>query len=335
MNCGNIERACFTISPLASLNSEGERKQQHSRFYTVFGLNISSEIMLSELDRSGEEPFVFIRMTSEDFTDPEMKQRLCHGEYNSKEAIVSFKDVGSFRVRGGTNIEIWKDPCADDRLIRMFLHGVVSAILLHQRGFLVLHGSCMDIRHRAVGFLGRSGAGKSTMAAALHQRGHDILSEDIVAIEYRDGRSVTYPGIPQLKLTADTITGLGYSEQFVESLYPVSNEFLYRYDRKMSSSECMEMRCIFVVRDADQINIRPLSHLDGFMALMQNSYTAKIIERTHSQASHFSRCTRLIEKIPICLLERPRDMGKLADVAKCVEAFVMDLPSCPRENPQP
>jgi hypothetical protein len=307
-------------------NSGGKHKSRQPNFYTVFGLRIRSEIILSELARAEEDPVVFIRMSSEDFANPEMKHLPCHGEYTSEEAIVSFKEVGSFRIRGGTDIDIWKEPCADNRLLRMFLHGVVSAILLHQRGLLVLHGSCMAVRHRAVGFLGPSGSGKSTMAAVLHHRGHDILSEDIVPIDSGYGRPVTYPGIPQLKLTADIITGLGYPEECMESLYPLSNEFLYRYNRKLSSSECIHMRCIFVITDADRINIRPLSPRDGFMALMRNSYTATVIERTQGQASHFSQCSRLIETIPVCLLERPRDMGMLPDVARRVEAFVMDLP---------
>lgn len=306
--------------PLSPLNSSGK----NARFYTVFGVGISSEIVLPELVQSENDPVVFIRMSSDDFANPAKQHLQCHGEYNSEEAVVSFKNVGSFRIRGGTDIDIWQDSCADNRLIRMFLHGIVSAILLHQRGLLVLHGSCMAIQDRAVGFLGPSGAGKSSMAAGLHQRGHDVLSEDIVAIDYSNGKPVTYPGIPQLKLTADIITGLGYPELFIESLYPLSNEFIYRYNRKLSS-ECIDLSCIFVITDADRINIRHLSPQEGFKVLMKNSYTANIIEPTKSQISHFQCCTQLLNKIPICLLERPMDFKLLPDVSRKVEEFVLGL----------
>jgi len=291
--------------------------------YTVFGIGINSVINLPELARTTIEPDVFIRISSEDFAYPDNKNRQCYGKYSIEEAILSFKGVGSFRIRGGTDIDVWKEPSADDRLVRMFLHGIVTAILLHQRGFFVLHGSCMKIGYRAVGFLGPSGAGKSTIAALLHQRGHDILSEDIVAINFSTGMPITYPGIPQLKLTENAIASLKLPFQPVESLYPLSNEFIYRYARELTST-CIDMSGIFIITDSDQINIQPLSQHDAFVALLRNSYTAKLLEPTHSQGSHFKQCTQLIDKIPIYLLERPRDLNVMAEVISNIEKMSYD-----------
>lgn len=286
--------------------------------YSVFGIGINSVIDLPELTRSEKDAEVFIQISSGDFAYPEKENKQCYGRYSNEEAILSFLGVGSFRIRGGTNIDIWKEPLADDRLVRMFLHGIVTAILLHQRGFFVLHGSCMNINQRAIGFIGPSGAGKSTIAALLHQRGHDILSEDILAIDFHTGMPVTYPGIPQLKLTEDIITGLNFPSQTLESLYPLSHEFIYRDSRTLASA-AIKMSSIFIITDADQINIRPLSQHDAFLALFRNSYTAKLLEPTHSQSSHFKHCTQLLDRIPVYLLERPRDMNTLADVANNIE----------------
>lgn len=292
--------------------------------YAVFGIGINSELILPELSLSGKKTDVFIRISADDFVDPEKKQHPYHKEYRREEAIVAFDGVGSYRIRRGTDIDIWKVPHADDRLIRMFLHGIVSAILLHQRGLLVLHGSCMDIHGRTAGFLGPSGAGKSTIAASLNRRGADIVAEDIVAIDYSDGTPVVYPGIPQLKMAPNVATCLNYSAQSIESLYPLSDEVVYRYDRKLLS-ECLNLNCIFVISDAERINISALSSAEGLIELVRNSYTARILERTQSQESHFKNCTQLLRKIPVFRLERPRNLALLQEVAAVVEEFVMNL----------
>ena len=46
--------------------------------------------------------------------------------------------------------------------------GLGISILLHQRGYVTLHASCVNLGSGAVAFLGDSTAGKSFIAAALH-----------------------------------------------------------------------------------------------------------------------------------------------------------------------
>ena len=68
------------------------------------------------------------------------------------------------------------------------------AALLH--GLEVLHASAVTVDGRAVGFLGHSGAGKTSVAFAMCRLGAGFLADDVLAVERRDGRLVAHPGSP-------------------------------------------------------------------------------------------------------------------------------------------
>ncbi|MBI4866025.1 MAG: hypothetical protein HY816_03650 [Candidatus Wallbacteria bacterium] len=62
------------------------------------------------------------------------------------------------------------------------LVGLVLGYLLHLRGVLCLHGSVLARNGRAIGILGDSGAGKSTVATALIRNGATLVSDDLLAV---------------------------------------------------------------------------------------------------------------------------------------------------------
>ena len=63
--------------------------------------------------------------------------------------------------------------------LRTFLLGPALAVLLHQRGRLVLHAGAVAVNGRVAAFLGGPSWGKSTTTAALDRRGHGIMADDV------------------------------------------------------------------------------------------------------------------------------------------------------------
>jgi hypothetical protein len=62
------------------------------------------------------------------------------------------------------------------------------------RGLEVLHASAVVAKQGAVGFLGPSGAGKTSLALALCRRGASFLADDVLAIEAGKGSLIGHPG---------------------------------------------------------------------------------------------------------------------------------------------
>ncbi len=134
--------------------------------YTAYGLRVQSSLALP--GRAGGDGPADVEIKSDRLHLPScgpIKDGCVRASIN--EALLSWRNVGVFLVRSGHEIVVDVRPGLDDRLVQLLLLGPAFAALLHQRGHLVLHASAVSIDGEVVVFLGRSGCGKSTIAAAL------------------------------------------------------------------------------------------------------------------------------------------------------------------------
>jgi hypothetical protein len=148
---------------------------------------VDVEILFGQITEPSEMP-IFIRPHS---------RLWANGFY-----LLIIEGVGRFSMKDGKQIVIEPVPGIAESELRVFLLGTVLGVLCHQRGLLPVHASAVNINGRAVLFSGNSGAGKSTMAAALGQRGHPLMADDIVAIT---PETMALPAFPQRKLALDVL----------------------------------------------------------------------------------------------------------------------------------
>jgi hypothetical protein len=141
--------------------------------YAAFALNIHSEVELPGFPASCGEPDVTIRLGSVN------RARTAAA---IDDEVASPVNVGWFHIVRGREIIVDLLPCADPGELRTLLAGRLMGFLLRQRGYLALHASAVAIDGQGVLFVGDSGSGKSTTAAAFHSRGHDLLADDVAAV---------------------------------------------------------------------------------------------------------------------------------------------------------
>jgi hypothetical protein len=81
------------------------------------------------------------------------------------------------------------------------------AALLH--GLEVLHASAVAIEGRALAIVGAAGAGKTTLACHLVLRGASFLTDDVLAVEPRDGEVLAHPGagLVNVRRSAPSLAG--------------------------------------------------------------------------------------------------------------------------------
>jgi hypothetical protein len=115
------------------------------------------------------------------------------------------QQTGRFHIRGGREIVVDPLPGADAGVLTTLLLGRMMAYLLRQRGYLPLHASGVEIAGRGVLFLGETGAGKSTAAAALHTRGHRVLADDVSAVRISGAGVEVQAAWPGLRLHGDAV----------------------------------------------------------------------------------------------------------------------------------
>jgi hypothetical protein len=270
--------------------------------YSAYNLGISSALPLPEVQPSAEAAAdVEIRLGEIEWVAPQ-------GDYAENELC--------FEITPGNA------PGTDERVLRLPLLGTVMAVLLQQRGYFVLHASAVSIDGAAIIFLGNKGYGKSTMAATLYGRGHQLVADDIVALTFDTGRFMVVPGFPHFKLYPEAVVAsLGDDCSLLTELAsgyekrgrPVTDRF---------AREAMPLKGIYVLGIGPVESIKKLDRQQALLTVIANSYAARFgnhLLRGNTASSHLKQCAKLIVEHPIYRLERPDSLELLPAVARIVE----------------
>jgi hypothetical protein len=290
--------------------------------YLAYGLGIRATMPLPGLVtvETGEE--VNVRFGRVDHQPSEVPEK--GWKYFSpapEEDCLFWQGVASFLVRGGNTIIV--DPCPglDERMLYLLLLGPVLAVLLRQREYLPLHASAVAVDDGAVLFLGSSGWGKSTMAAALHARGHGLVTDDLAAVRVDGNHPVVFPALPQLKLWPEALASLGEDPEKLPRWNPHLEKRARLAAHKFSLSP-LPIKKIYVLEEGNALEILPLRSQETFMELVRHTYGSDYSLQTAigvGSAPHFYRCVSIANSITVCALRRPKCLSQLPYLAWLIE----------------
>ncbi|MBE9041275.1 hypothetical protein IQ235_10835 [Oscillatoriales cyanobacterium LEGE 11467] len=290
--------------------------------YQAYGLGIHSKLALPELVADSQARADVIVEFAQLNDSPLNTDDTAHCFESTEEGMYVFwKSVGTFFIQQGRTISIDPDPDADADRLRLFILGAAIGVILHQRGYFVLHASAVEIDGKAAVFIGNKGWGKSTMAATLHARGHRLIGDDVVALDLNDNtRPVVLPAFPQLKLWPDAVESLGGDPENLPRLVP----HLEKRDRRVREGfidRTVPLGHIFLLGKGETVEIRPLEPQRIVTYLLQNSYVTRFGSELlqAGEAAHFLRLVRLARSISIERLLRPSQLFLLPTVARLVE----------------
>ncbi len=228
--------------------------------------------------------------------------------------------VGDARVRvtAGRRIRVDAREGVEIEALRAALLGPVWGILLAQRGILPLHASSVDIAGEGVAFAGASGQGKSTMAAALLERGHSLISDDISAIVWDDDGPSILPAFPQQKLEPESLAALGRSAEHLAPVHSRESKRLRPVGGRFTR-ERRPFRALIVLADADSESLQRLGPQAAFLELVRNTYRLEMVQDVLGRVAHMQAIARLVESVPVLRLERPRRLERLSELALRIE----------------
>jgi hypothetical protein len=237
--------------------------------------------------------------------------------------------AGTFLVRHGRQISVEPAPDADEDLLRLFILGPALAMLLYQRGLLVLHASAVSVRGAAAAFLGYAGRGKSTTAAALCARGHDLVADDAVAIEINSEGDLptVWPGFPQLKLWPEASTSLGVSAGQLQTLHHTYVKQALRLLERFSPAP-LPLKRLYVLAEGEERSIGQLPPQEAVIEIVRHSFGTRLLS-TLPGGMHFSRCAALAKRLPVHRLTRPHALGELSLLAELVERDITPTGASP------
>lgn len=289
--------------------------------YYAYGLGINSEIEIPEFIRSPGKSDVTIAINREDNLQDYLSQEVLESPWamnlSRQKGIVYVKDTGIFLINEGKKIVWIPAPQALEQVGRFYLVGTVMAILLYQRQFLVLHGSVIDIDGEAVIFLGNSGDGKSSTAAALHSAGYKLVNDDVAPITLGDYPAFLQPGFPQIKMSPETASALGYDFASLPLIHPDQKKRGYRPQNQFSRKP-LTIKRIYVLDYGTKFTSQPIPASLATMELGRHSRPTTLYQR--GDALHFFQCANLVKEQTIYRLQRPQDLQLLPKIADFIRS---------------
>jgi hypothetical protein len=204
---------------------------------------------------------------------------------------------------------------------------VVSAALL-QQGEEPLHTTVIEIGDRAVGLMGPSGIGKSTLAAHLINRGWDLVTDDMLRVTFECNTAFAHPGPYRLKLFKESAARYLHNAvccgPFNPAHGPVGNplnkKLIFQPRDGAAVKSARRLSALFRLyqpshdSQPSRILVTQLAGHDLFTTILSST----MHRRDHSPARlqrQFHFAERLVRAIPVYRLTYPRCYDVLNSVA--------------------
>ncbi len=282
--------------------------------YVAYGLSIRSSLPLPELVAARAAADVTIRLGQVGHLPSETDRQF---RTVAEEAYLFWEKVGAFLVRNGREINVDPAKPVEEPVLRLFILGPALAVLLYQRGLLVLHAGTVAVNGGAVAFLGGPGWGKSTLATALYLRGHGLMADDVTAVQVDRPSPMVLPGFPQLKLWPEAAAALGIAAEDLVPLHPRLAKRGCHAPRGFPEAP-LPLTRIYVLAEGAHHEVEPLRPQEALVELVRHSYGIRVLHRVRP-ASHFRQCAALASTVPVYRIKAPRSLEALPRLATFVE----------------
>jgi hypothetical protein len=208
-------------------------------------------------------------------------------------------------VEEGQKITLFRNPAAEDELLCALLITTVMAVLLSQRGLLVLHANVVVSPQGAIAISGDSGAGKSTTQAAMLAHGCRMLADDVTVLQMEsDGTIVALPGIPKMNLCEDAAIRLGHDVSRLQRNPLMGIKVMVPVSQNDCEPLPVPLKKIYLIKKhpGKGLILTPLNGYEKFTALQECIYGPQFPEQ---QTRIFPLVNALTQQIDIITLQRP------------------------------
>ncbi len=288
--------------------------------YFAYGLGIRSAVPLPDLEERDSPADVVMQFGKVEPFQGIPADALISLQLLENRAFFFHRGMGSGEAVGGR--EIIGDPHEgmDLNLMSFLAQGPGLSVLLHQRGYITLHASCVKVGNLAVAFVGDSGSGKSTTAAAMYVRGHALISEEVTVIDNSGPAPAAYPGHPGLRLLPEGVHHLPgpLGEPIQVDTEDRKGKYLAHQGFPRYATP---LQRVYVLSEGACTEIKELNGHRAVYELIKHSYWIRLMHGFRP-SSYFLQCAKLCSQIPVRQLIREKNGSSLPRIAELVERDV-------------
>lgn len=286
--------------------------------YSLYGLTVESELPLPGARAiAPSRPDLVIRRAAQSRPLVEPVRGVFALRRDGDEFVFDFPDGTQVVVSGdASRIDVSWPPQFTPRYAATYLMNVVMAFVMRARGHETLHASAVLIDDAAVIFAGTSGAGKSTIAAALALRGFPLISEDVAAIIDGGTKFDVVSAHAHIRLWPDVAALLFGSAEALPLI--AGAEWKRSFDVADGFAHGrFELGAIYSIEDraagARTPRVEPLEGRQALLDLIAASYKSAAPDATMSP-EEFDLLGRMVRHVPARLVVPGTDLATLPDM---------------------
>jgi hypothetical protein len=220
--------------------------------------------------------------------------------FDGHEWNVAIGDDMTFAIdRAGTRLAM--NPSSDVLGRELVLWTTPAAVAFVSRGNLAIHAAAVEVGNgRAVLLAGESGSGKTTTAAALHNAGHRLLSDDL-SICRAGEPALVFPGPALLRLRKTAARRLDLKR--VALLRSGEDKLYYGIDRPLrGNASPLELSALFLITaGTGPVTAERIPAAEGVALLWPLSF---FLPDEPGFAACFDGLTRLLNCVPVYRIKR-------------------------------
>jgi len=234
--------------------------------------------------------------------------------------LLRFLSCGDFVVSADTmKIQCRPLPGTPEATVRHLLLDQVIPLVLSRRERIVLHASAVLTRYGVIAFAGKSGQGKSTLAASFAREGCALVSDDCLVLRAEHGGWTAIPSYPGIRLWPSTI------EEILREDAPTWDVAHYTIKRRLGDTNVLPYasgpaplrRLFFLADDAGEVSLEKLLPRRTIMALVEFAYNLDIKDAAFLRRQ-FDTVVRLTGEVPAYEVHYPREFAALPAVREAI-----------------
>lgn len=284
--------------------------------YYAYGLRIKSEFEIPNFILRNSECYdVLIKLGDLDVPSENVISEGNHYKVTTLGTFFFWDETGIIKVHNGSEITV--DPNKNIDFLRYLIMGVAFAVLLHQRGLLVLHGSAVRSNKNAIIFLGNSGLGKSSLAFGLNNSGFPLVTDDILPVSFKNDLPIVSPGFPYLKISKDI---LEVCDCETDKLPKIHIKSLKRSKSAIEnfSTDPLNLKTVYILSEGEKSEIKSLSSQKALINLVSNSYNFHRFSGG-DRLQNLTQCAKIVKNVPVNILRMRRSLNEFQDLIRLVE----------------